>query len=568
MRRRQHFGRYKVLAEVGRGGMGVVYKARDPLIGRVVAIKTMADAGHAEKEFLTRFVREGQAAGRLQHPNIVTVYDVGEEGTEPFIAMEFVEGETLEDRLRKAGPLPWPEAVTIAADVADALAYAHAHGIVHRDIKPANIMLTPEGQAKVMDFGVARMATSNVTHGTSAIGTPPYMAPEQLQGRPADARTDLFALGVVLYEILSGQKPFGAAELAAVVYKTVHEDPPPLGTLRRDLPAALPGLVERCLAKEPGNRPAGAPEILRELQALAALPGGARPLGESARRKIAAPPRGTPGRWRAGLSRVRALLAALPGMRARLPRPQEVAQRALRSTKHLAQAGRAGAGRLSGWRWTTPVLVGITGIALLSVLVPLLTDTVGEASRLIQQGRSHDAIALLTDLEAREGAAGQTRALLGQAYAIAGERKAALRAFRLAIQLDNRYREDRDLLAGLVDLLGHRETAGEAADLLVSIGRPAVPPLQEALKSPRYRVRWNAAKALERVAEPVDMVALYILDLEREDCPTRRRAALRLGEAKDRRAVPVLRRAKEQPASENSCMAGALDAALAKLTAR
>jgi tetratricopeptide (TPR) repeat protein len=262
------------------------------------------------------------------------------------------------------------------------------------------------------------------------------------------------------------------------------------------------------------------------------------------------------------------MLAVLPGLRPRSPRSQEGAERALRPTKHLAQAGRAGAGRFSGWRWTTLVLFGIAGIGILSVLVPLLTDTVGEASRLIQQGRSHDAIALLTELEAREGAGGHTRALLGQAYLAAGERKAALRAFRLATQLDYRYREERDLLAGLVDLLGHRETAGETGDLLVSIGGPAVPPLRGALESERHRLRWNAAKALERLAKPVDMVALYILDLEREDCPTRRRAAIRLGEAKDPRAVPVLRRAKGKPPTENSCMSGALDAALAKLTAR
>lgn len=528
----RRFGRYQVLAEVGRGAMGVVYKARDPRIGRLVAIKTLAAAAAAGEEFLARFAREAQAAGRLSHPLIVTVYDAGEEGPEPFIAMEFVEGETLETRLRRDGPFPWRGAVAVAADVADALAYAHAHGIVHRDIKPANIMLTPEGRAKVMDFGVARLASSHLTQETAAIGTPSYMAPEQIIGRPADLRTDLFALGVVCYEMLTGERPFAGPDLAAVAYRIVHEEPLPLRSHCRDLPAALPALVERCLAKDPADRPAEASELLRDLRALAAGPGQVPTAAEADRTR----PSGTP------------------------PVP--------------SGSGREGR---SGWTWasrlparakTVLLILGISGSAILAALLVHLLDPVQEAARRIQQGRPQEAVALLLELEERRGPRPQTRALLGQAYLATGERKAALSAFRKALELDARYREDRDLLAGLVELLDHRETGPDAGDLLASIGRPAAPPLRAALESERYQVRWNAAKALERLGERVDKVDLYLVDLEREDCFTRRHAALRLGEMKARRAVPALLRAKERPLIENLCMFGALDEALAKLTAR
>ncbi|MBI3081016.1 MAG: protein kinase [candidate division NC10 bacterium] len=564
----RRFGRYQVLAEVGRGAMGVVYKAQDPRIGRLVAIKTVAGAAAARGEFLARFTREAQAAGRLSHPHIVTVYDAGEEGAEPFIAMEFVEGETLEARLRSGGPLPWREAVQVAADVADALAYAHAHGIVHRDIKPANIMLTPDGRAKVMDFGVARLATSHLTQEAAAIGTPSYMAPEQVLGRPADARTDLFALGVVCYEMLTGEKPFGGPDLATVAYRIAHEDPLPLGSARRDLPDGLQALVDRCLAKDPADRPAGALELLQGLKALAEVSREAAPALDSDRTRIAVHGAGASTTGKDGRSGAGDLAATVRAAMARFPAPREAARWTLDETGRLARSGWAWAGRLPGQGKTALILLGISGIAILVALVLFLTDPAQEAARRIRQGRPQEAVALLADLEAKQGARAQTRALLGQAYLAAGERKAALGAFRRALEMDSRYQEDRDLLAGLVQLLGHGETGGDAADLLVSIGRPAVPPLRGAVESERYRLRWNAAKALERLAEPVDLVALYILDLEREDCLTRRHAAIRLGEAKDRRAVPALLRAKEKPLIENFCMFGALDEALAKLTTR
>jgi tetratricopeptide (TPR) repeat protein len=394
------------------------------------------------------------------------------------------------------------------------------------------------------------------------------MAPEQVLGRPADARTDLFTLGVLCYEMLTGERPFAGPDLATVTYRIVHEEPVPLATLRRDLPAALPRIIERCLAKDPAARPAGAAELLRDLRAMAAAPDQtATPAARDGTLTAAPapdPPHPTDGRAPAGAGRPARLRAILAG----LPEPRQAARRLFGGFAALLRSGWVGAGALPGGARAALFLLGASGLGVLVALLLFLTDPLQEAAQRIRQGRPQEAIALLTDLEAKQGARAETRTLLGRAYLEAGERRVALGAFRRAMELDGRIREDRDLLAGLVELLASREVGGEAADLLVTIGRPAVRPLRRVLTSEQYHLRWNAAKALERLGEPVDVVALYLLDLEREDCLTRRHAALRLGEGGDPRAVPPLLRAKERPFTENFCMFGALDEALARLTTR
>src|SRR5215471_17121774 len=199
-----NFGRYEVVAELGQGAMGVVYKARDPKIERLVAIKTIALRGQNpkdEREFRERFFNEARAAGRLNHPRIITIFDVGEEleRRDPYIVMEYVSGQSLEDHLASGRKLPQPNVLQLVHEIAEALDYAHAQSIVHRDIKPANIMLTEEGHAKIADFGVAKLNLSNLTVSGNTLGTPAFMSPEQLNGEPVDGRSDLFSLGVILY---------------------------------------------------------------------------------------------------------------------------------------------------------------------------------------------------------------------------------------------------------------------------------------------------------------------------------------------------------------------------------
>jgi serine/threonine protein kinase len=266
-------GRYEIEKTLGRGAMGVVYLARDPIIDRPVALKTLRvdlDAEHAE-EFRERFVREARAAGRLNHPGIVTVHDVGEdpESGLMYIAMEHVEGRDLKQILAAGEVLRASEVARIVADVAVALDYAHSLGVVHRDVKPANIILTADGTAKITDFGIARLETSNLTVDGQFIGTPNFMSPEQITGKPVDGRSDIFSLGVVLFTLLTGQRPFGGDTMHEVTLRIVQEPSPIPSTISAEIPAAFNPIVLKCLEKNPEKRFQTGGELARVLAALA-----------------------------------------------------------------------------------------------------------------------------------------------------------------------------------------------------------------------------------------------------------------------------------------------------------
>lgn len=274
-------GRYDITGTLGRGAMGVVYQARDPLIERTVAIKTVACAALSEKEaaeFEQRFFREAKSAGRLNHPNIVTVYDVGRDGDLAWIAMEFLAGRSLRDLLDAGEPLAPGRIVGIGAAVADALAFAHARGIVHRDVKPANIMVLDSGVVKLADFGIAQLPGSGLTMTGAVLGSPKYMAPEQISGHKADGRSDIFSLGVVLYELLAGKSPFEGENLHAAMYQVVHKEPPPPSTCRDGQTNAFDAIIAKALAKDPAARyqdaAALATDLRRALREAAARPAG------------------------------------------------------------------------------------------------------------------------------------------------------------------------------------------------------------------------------------------------------------------------------------------------------
>ena len=251
------YGRYELLSELGRGTSGVVYKAHDPKLDRLVAMKilraelvSLDESGVGVKQ---RFHQEAVAAGRLTHPAIVAVHDVGEAEGRPFMVMEYIEGGTLADLLLGGRPLPLTDAVGIVVQVCAALDYAHRHGVVHRDIKPRNILVGP-GVTKVTDFGTARILDASHTQTGTMLGTPAYMSPEMVRGQAADPRSDLFSVGVVLYETLTGVNPFNAADLAAVLYRIVNLDAPSVRHHHAELPVALDRVLRRALAKEPEAR--------------------------------------------------------------------------------------------------------------------------------------------------------------------------------------------------------------------------------------------------------------------------------------------------------------------------
>jgi serine/threonine protein kinase len=273
--RTERFGRYEILAELGRGAMGIVYKARDPKINRVVAVKTISLAGQPpeeELEYRERFFREAEAAGRLSHPGIVTIFDVGEEPEThaPYIVMEFVAGQSLDKVLlaRNDNKLPPEQALQVALDLADALDCAHGQGVVHRDLKPANILVTGDGHVKIADFGVAKLNLANHTSGERVLGTPAYMSPEQLGGEAVDGRSDLFSLGVVLYTLLTGYRPFQGNSARTVAFKVVNRDPVPATILETELPPGLDYIITRAIAKDPSQRYQRGMEMVLDIQDL------------------------------------------------------------------------------------------------------------------------------------------------------------------------------------------------------------------------------------------------------------------------------------------------------------
>ena len=273
-----NLGRYELLSEIGRGAMGVVYKARDPVLDRLVAIKTvnMALEREGAEFYEARFQQEGRAAGGLNHPNIVTIYELGRSGDTAYMAMEFLDGVELRSLLEPGKPLELTRAVSIAAQIADGLAYAHARGVVHRDVKPPNIMVAADGAIKITDFGIARMRSSQVQTQTGmALGSPKYMSPEQVLGRRAEQQSDLFSLGVILYEMLTGTAPFTGETLAALMYQTLNVAPPAPSAVNPAVPEVLDAIVAKALAKAVEERYQNAMELARDLRACERELGGA-----------------------------------------------------------------------------------------------------------------------------------------------------------------------------------------------------------------------------------------------------------------------------------------------------
>jgi serine/threonine protein kinase len=254
----EKLGRYEILSELGKGAMGVVYLARDPIIDRQLAIKTFRMAYSARdkevEQFRKRFLREAQTVGKLSHPNIVTVHDVGDVDGDYFIAMEYIKGIDLKQKMQRTERLEVPYIVEVMAQIADGLGHAHSQGIVHRDVKPANILITTDEQAKITDFGIARIEQSNLTVAGQLLGTPNYMAPEQVQGRGVDARTDIFSLGVMLYELLTKKKPFQGENLTQVSHRIVYDEYTPPDDFVDNLSPKLLAVIERALQKVPDKR--------------------------------------------------------------------------------------------------------------------------------------------------------------------------------------------------------------------------------------------------------------------------------------------------------------------------
>jgi len=266
------FGRYQMVAELGRGSMGVVYKARDPAIGRMVAIKSIPETFSLEpakrEEYIRRLRQEAMTAGRLQHPNIVTIFDVGETEAGPYIAMEFLDGVTLREVIGAQKKLSLRQLLEVVRQVCEGLDYAHAKAVIHRDIKPANLMIVQGNLVKIMDLGIARIPFSELTKEGKLVGSPSYMSPEQLQGLKIDGRSDLFSMGVTIYQCMTLKKPFPGENINEICLKIVHGKFQPPSELRTDLPKGFDAFMETALAKDPDLRFQKGGEMTQALEKL------------------------------------------------------------------------------------------------------------------------------------------------------------------------------------------------------------------------------------------------------------------------------------------------------------
>jgi hypothetical protein len=370
-------GRYEIVAELGRGGMGTVYKGHDPVLDRTVALKVLAGELLAEPGMRERFLREARSAARLQHPNVVTVFEFGEVDGVPFIAMEFLQGDDLAAAVKR-GRLPDLDSrLAVMVQLCEGLAYAHRHGVVHRDVKPSNVYLLPDGSVKIVDFGIARLEGGTMATRTGELlGTPSYMAPEQFSGAVVDHRVDQWATAVMLYELVTGRRPFDAGTVSALIYQIVHTTPPPIDVASCGASAELLDLLARALAKDPDQR----------FEDLAALGLALRELRDPALRTARLEGGREPG---GGVSS-----GAQPTVAT--PRPPSLAARAAGAASQAGATPAGGVSRTPVHRQTTFIVDGAFGEARRVQLVLLSPDD----SVLVAGGT--DGSIVLWDLETRE----------------------------------------------------------------------------------------------------------------------------------------------------------------------
>lgn len=574
------FGRYLVQRVLGEGAMGRVYLAEDPVLERLLAIKVIAVDKHTDsrtrEEFLQRFSIEARACAKLNHSSIVTVFDAGEERGLPWIAFEYIDGEGL-DAMLSGGPIePIGKVISILLDIAAALHHAHECGIIHRDIKPANILIDRRtGIAKLSDFGVVKAPWVALTQDGSAVGSPGYMAPEQLDGSGTDFRSDLFSLGIVLYQMLTGKHPFLRKSIPETIFATLHNDYTPLSDLRPDTPASLAQIAKNLLEPDRKKRIQNAAELLRRLHAAerlnqtsasatSAAPGGSRSLHGNATR----------------LRRIRETLKTRGPKNPRSPDLKKLRARFLASFDFAVTHGQKIPGRLYElflqYRPRRYLYIVIPSTALLLaatlLIVRVIAGPSGERTilkSLHEEGwrgsaqKITDSCELLLEMdkvtEAKNGAirlanmrscASSANLVLLRAALRENDDSAAANALSLATASPGWKTVPAEKLDTLIAECRNRMRRKNVEDsaLFTVLARNLFKQHKDTISSwmenEQYWLRWNSVGIAAALGMKVDSVALYILDLRHAgSIRTRKRAATRLGELGDRRAVEPLKQA-------------------------
>lgn len=554
--------RYRILGRLGDGGMGTVYRAEHIHMRKQVALKLLhGDLGRME-EAVRRFEREAQSASRLSHPNIIGVTDFGKAPSgELYLVMELVNGESLADLITREGRLPVPRVLRIMRQILEALSHAHAQGVVHRDLKPANIMVSGEtqGQVKILDFGIAKMTDASegearFTQGAMVFGTPSYMSPEQATAQDVDLRADLYACGVLMFELATGRKPFVADDLIKVMAMQVTQPPPPFSVAAPQVafPAGVEPAVSRALEKDRTRRYQSAAEFLEALEGLDTTPGILSVLDRT-RGMLATASRGVRGTyarlpWKArrlgpvvGVAAVVFLLVLIPSLCGRSP------------VSHVAGPPPS----------PRPV-------------EPVLKQKLARAEEALSQARFTEARALLLAQLADNPKVGRVRLLLGHLEYLERKPRAGLDAYAEALRLDAGLRGDPVLLLNVKTTLVDKQLGKNALELLIGgVGGPAAATLvQIGSDDKRADFRRAAREACRGLGcfDKVDLVESYGLDLtQAKSCDDRRECVKLLADTKDKRAIDVLKKAKVAGGGflglsrTNDCVRRDIDAAIKSL---
>lgn len=518
---------YEVTGELGRGGMGVVYKAIDPNIQRPVAIKIIQLDGLSKpqaSEVKERFLREARAAGKLMHPSIVTIYQAGEDEGLNYIAMEYVDGTTLDEMLKPGEPVEVERALEIAIRVADALDYAHKNGVVHRDIKPANIIVTEDGEVKVMDFGIAKVEGSTLTREGVMMGSPSYMSPEQVMGAKLDGRSDIFSLGITLYELLTGERPFPGDTLNTITYRIMRDAPTHPCSLFPALPKEIDGLVMKALEKDRNLRYATAGDFKTALEACL-KPGSTPPIEEE--QDVGE----TPDLYKAP-SRDTAIIG-----RTQPPISKTVVSKR-EPEAHLGVQLQAGAKR-STYIFYSMAIVGLMALVIVTVLavkhfiiknsiteitetdtpvttvpetspgtkkydnikvVPQQYSLWRDANKLFEAGSMDEAITQLQALVELDPSDADAHLLLGRAL-MKNEPKDALESLKTALSINKEFAENEHVHAALISLLDTKHAGAAKGALSHLVGEPAIPALKAAMGTDSGKLKKNISTAMVMIWE-------------------------------------------------------------------